>query len=62
MLSIRRWRHRRWSPVRTVIMADRNPTIDPHDLEWFGTITFVGLPRRQQRNGPSLSVQAEAEA
>jgi hypothetical protein len=29
--------------MRTVIMADRNTTIDPHDLERFGTI-YLGLP------------------
>jgi hypothetical protein len=30
--------------MRTVIMADRNTTIDPHDLERFVTITLVDCP------------------
>jgi hypothetical protein len=54
ILSIRRWRHRRWSPMRTVIMADRNPTIDPHDLERFGTIILVGLPSSAANKRPQL--------
>jgi hypothetical protein len=48
--------------MRTVIMADRNTTIDPHNLERFGTITLVGLPSSAARIGPGLGVEAGAEA
>jgi hypothetical protein len=41
--------------MRTVIMADRNQTIDPHDLERFGTTTLVGLPSSAAKKRPSLS-------
>jgi hypothetical protein len=40
--------------MRTVIMADRNTTIDPHDLERFGTITLVGLPSLAAKKRPQL--------
>jgi hypothetical protein len=40
--------------MRTAIMADRNTTIDPHDLERFGTITLVGLPSSAAKKRPQL--------
>jgi hypothetical protein len=40
--------------MRTVIMADRNTTIDPRDLERFGTITLVGLPSSAAKTRPQL--------
>jgi hypothetical protein len=40
--------------MRAVIMADRNTTIDPPDLERFRTITLVGVPSSAAKNRPQL--------
>jgi hypothetical protein len=35
-------------------MADRNTTIDPHDLERFGATTLVGLHSSATKKRPQL--------
>jgi hypothetical protein len=48
--------------MRTLIMADRNTTIDRTTLNGSGRLSWLDCPRRQQRIGPNLGVEVGAEA